>query len=245
MNFVKRIKMKSIIGKYLKKTMDDDVVVDEAQLGKLELNDGEYSGVSDPQLMLDILDAKRKEPSAFVSGWEEMDNTGIIPDENVENDPGKKLLAAAEKGDADEVVNLLKCDRSLVHVRDRDFYTPLHRAAYNNHVSVIKVLLSNGADISAQTEDGWQPLHCAARWGNLESVKILLHMGKADINARSNSGLTPLHIAASEQPSLFTAEYLLSQPDIDPSIRSKTGETAMDIARRTSDLMLQLFENAA
>ncbi|KRY88042.1 2-oxoisovalerate dehydrogenase subunit alpha, mitochondrial [Trichinella pseudospiralis] len=213
--------------------MDDDVVVDEAQLGKLELNDGEYSGVSDPQLMLDILDAKRKEPSAFVSGWEEMDNTGIIPDENVENDPGKKLLAAAEKGDADEVVNLLKCDRSLVHVRDRDFYTPLHRAAYNNHVSVIKVLLSNGADISAQTEDGWQPLHCAARWGNLESVKILLHMGKADINARSNSGLTPLHIAASEQPSLFTAEYLLSQPDIDPSIRSKTGETAMDIARRT------------
>ncbi|KRY00230.1 2-oxoisovalerate dehydrogenase subunit alpha, mitochondrial [Trichinella pseudospiralis] len=169
MNFVKRIKMKSIIGKYLKKTMDDDVVVDEAQLGKLELNDGEYSGVSDPQLMLDILDAKRKEPSAFVSGWEEMDNTGIIPDENVENDPGKKLLAAAEKGDADEVVNLLKCDRSLVHVRDRDFYTPLHRAAYNNHVSVIKVLLSNGADISAQTEDGWQPLHCAARWGNLES----------------------------------------------------------------------------
>ncbi|XP_003376325.1 2-oxoisovalerate dehydrogenase complex, E1 component, alpha subunit [Trichinella spiralis] len=213
--------------------MDDDVVVDEAQLGKLELNDGEYSGVSDPQLMLDILDAKQKEPSAFVSGWEEMDNTGIIPDENVENDPGKKLLAAAEKGDADEVVNLLKCDRSLVHVRDRDFYTPLHRAAYNNHVSVIKVLLANGADISAQTEDGWQPLHCAARWGNLESVKILLHMGKADINARSNSGLTPLHIAASEQPSLFTAEYLLSQPEIDPSIRSKTGETAMDIARRT------------
>ncbi|KRX39496.1 2-oxoisovalerate dehydrogenase subunit alpha, mitochondrial [Trichinella murrelli] len=213
--------------------MDDDVVVDEAQLGKLELNDGEYSGVSDPQLMLDILDAKQKEPSAFVSGWEEMDNTGIIPDENVENDPGKKLLVAAEKGDADEVVNLLKCDRSLVHVRDRDFYTPLHRAAYNNHVSVIKVLLANGADISAQTEDGWQPLHCAARWGNLESVKILLHMGKADINARSNSGLTPLHIAASEQPSLFTAEYLLSQPEIDPSIRSKTGETAMDIARRT------------
>ncbi|KRY77695.1 2-oxoisovalerate dehydrogenase subunit alpha, mitochondrial [Trichinella pseudospiralis] len=169
--------------------MDDDVVVDEAQLGKLELNDGEYSGVSDPQLMLDILDAKRKEPSAFVSGWEEMDNTGIIPDENVESSYKKKLLAAAEKGDADEVVNLLKCDRSLVHVRDRDFYTPLHRAAYNNHVSVIKVLLSNGADISAQTEDGWQPLHCAARWGNLESVKILLHMGKADINARSNSDM--------------------------------------------------------
>ena len=42
---------------------------------------------------------------------------------------------------------------------DEDLYTPLHRAAYNGHVNVMKVLLKHGADPNAPTLDGWTPLH--------------------------------------------------------------------------------------
>ncbi|CDW58033.1 Ank 2 domain containing protein [Trichuris trichiura] len=203
--------------------------------------DDEMPNTVDPQLMLDILNEKRNNPSAFVSGWIEDDETGIVPDEDVEEHLDRKLLKACEDGDIAVVEELLSKDSSLVNARDRDQYTPLHRASYGNHVAVIKLLLQYGADVSAKTEEGWHPLHCAARWGNVDAVKILLHMGKADLNAGTNGNLTPLHLAASEPVSLYVAEYLLCQKGIDPSIKSHANETALDVARRTSQPMYDLF----
>lgn len=60
------------------------------------------------------------------------------------------------------------------------------------------MLLDNGADHKACTLEGWQPLHCAARWGNYEIAHALIAAG-ADINATSNGGMTPLHLAANEK----------------------------------------------
>uniref|UniRef100_A0A5S6QSM6 ANK_REP_REGION domain-containing protein n=1 Tax=Trichuris muris TaxID=70415 RepID=A0A5S6QSM6_TRIMR len=217
------------------------VLEDEKDLDTSVSQEEDGPSSVDPQLMLDILNEKRNNPSAFVSGWIEDDETGIVPDEDVEVHLDKKLLKACEEGDIPTVENLLSQNPSLVNARDRDQYTPLHRASYGNHVGVIKLLLQNGADVSAKTDDGWHPLHCAARWGNLDAVKILLHMGKADLNARTNGGLTPLHLAASEPVSLFVAEYLLCQRDIDPYTKSSANETALDVAKRTSQHMYDLF----
>ena len=36
-----------------------------------------------------------------------------------------------------------------------------------------RVLLKAGADIGAQDNDGWTPLHAAAHWGQTESCEIL------------------------------------------------------------------------
>lgn len=85
-------------------------------------------------------------------------------DQELTADP-EVLLTSSEKGIVDRVVWILDEDPSLVNCRDTDGYSPLHRASYNGHENVVRVLLQRGADVQARTEDGWQPLHCACRWG--------------------------------------------------------------------------------
>lgn len=95
------------------------------------------------------------------------------------------------------------------------------------------MLLSRGADIQAQTIDGWQPLHSAARWNQAEVVSLLLHNG-AGINSQTRGGQTALHLAASEPDSRETLETLLTNCYIDVNIQNATGEIPSDICRRTS-----------
>jgi len=51
----------------------------------------------------------------------------------------------------------------------------------------VQFLLRHGANISAETEDGWQPLHSACKWNNARCVVKLLEHG-ADPNAASKGG---------------------------------------------------------
>jgi ankyrin repeat protein len=57
----------------------------------------------------------------------------------VTENPGKKILWAAENNLQDVVLELLAMDATLVNARDNDGYTPLHRASYNGHTDMVKV----------------------------------------------------------------------------------------------------------
>ena len=144
------------------------------------------------------------------------------------------ILKAAEKGIVSVVDKCLRLRPDCVRAVDSDCYTPLHRSSYNNHIQVMRHLLKYGADVSARTSDGWTPLHCAAKWGHIEAVDLLLNCG-ADINAVSNGGNTALHLAANynKRPLL---ELLLYNEDIDVDIKNQSGETAYQIAKRSSPL---------
>ena len=57
-------------------------------------------------------------------------------------------------------------------------------------------LITKGALINAKPfEEGWTPLHYAAREGQAQVVEVLIARG-AEIDARDNQGMTPLHWAA-------------------------------------------------
>jgi ankyrin repeat domain-containing protein 49 len=140
------------------------------------------------------------------------------------------LLDAAENGSTDAVAALCAAQPSLVHVHDSDGYTPLHRAAYNDHADCCAALLAAGAAVDARTLDAWTPLHSAARWDAASAMHVLLAAG-ADANARSCSGLTPLHIAAAHAAER-ASRVLLADPRVDRSVRDLHGDTARDIARR-------------
>jgi len=102
------------------------------------------------------------------------------------------------------------------------------------------LLLDNGADIHAKTNDGWCPLHSASRWNQAEALSLLLQCG-ANINAPTNSGQTALHIVSSDKESRQCLEILLFDSAIDISLKNSIGETAYDICQRTSENCL-LFE---
>ncbi|KAG0618646.1 hypothetical protein M758_4G081200 [Ceratodon purpureus] len=76
--------------------------------------------------------------------------------------------------------------------------TPLHKAAANNHVEILKFLLEwqgeEKAELEAKNMYGETPLHLAAKNGSTEAVKLLLKYN-AFKEAKANNGMTPLHLA--------------------------------------------------
>lgn len=142
------------------------------------------------------------------------------------------FLKAAEKGNTEICTQLQTVHGSkLLEYRDEDGYTAIHRAAYNGHVEVTEQLIQWGVNVTALTNDKWQPLHCASKWDQVEVASLLLQNG-ADVNAQTQGGQTPLHLVSSNREARQTMELLLTHPHIDPSIKNSVGETAYDIAVR-------------
>ncbi|XP_075971213.1 ankyrin repeat domain-containing protein 49-like [Anticarsia gemmatalis] len=130
----------------------------------------------------------------FVSGWDDADqDVDTIKDPKA--NPIDHVLWAAENGELDTLKELLLKQPGLVHAQDSDGYTPLHRAAYSNHVEVISYLVSVGANVNTKTQLGWTPLHSACNWNNYAAAARILAAG-ADPAAVSDGEQTPLHLAA-------------------------------------------------
>ena len=78
-----------------------------------------------------------------------------------------------------------------IQVKNDDGDMPLHLAAANGHVDVLKTLLQLSADIQAKAADGSTPLHMAAACSHVETLKTLLQLG-AHMGVRAVNGETPL-----------------------------------------------------
>nr|XP_054753891.1 ankyrin-1-like [Lytechinus pictus] len=70
---------------------------------------------------------------------------------------------------------------------------PLHGAAAEGHIEVMKYLIQKGSDVNRDDEDGWTPFSAAVKNGHLEAVKHLLRKGAVQ---KRYDGMTPLYIAA-------------------------------------------------
>ena len=101
----------------------------------------------------------------------------------------REILWAATEGKNDIVEELLIKDQTLVNCKDRDGYTPLHKACYNDNYELAQLLLKYKADPDARTEYQWTTLHSACKWNNSKLVALLLQHG-ANINALSEGGKT-------------------------------------------------------
>ncbi len=87
--------------------------------------------------------------------------------------------------------------------------TPFFRAAFNNDLAVMRLLLAHGADPKLKTDSGTSPLMAAAGVNfvrgqtfvpdgyaaQLEAVKMLVELG-SDVNEVNEMGLAPVHGAA-------------------------------------------------
>ena len=101
---------------------------------------------------------------------------------------------AARMGSGAEVARILKENPAMRDARTGLGSTPLHLAATNSDVTVVKALLAAGANVNAKDMDGNTPLHMAAYTNRVENAKVLLEAG-ADVNAVSTGGRTPMAMA--------------------------------------------------
>ena len=101
------------------------------------------------------------------------------------------LMLAALKGQFDLAAQMVKKGADV----NKPGWTPLHYAASNGHVSVIKLLLENHAYIDAESPNGTTPLMMASMYGSPEAVTLLLDEG-ADLSLKNQQGMTALDFAA-------------------------------------------------
>ena len=144
----------------------------------------------------------------------------------------------------------LMCKMSLT-CDYRNGATPLHLAAYNGHLSTVKHILESeyGIDADVETTNGSTPLQLAVlNSGNLTIVKYLIkkhkcnpfhrnrdvvHFGNKSKfntdNPANTQGRSTIHLAASTGCHRIV-EYLVSECDVDPNMRSCYAETALHVA---------------
>ena len=105
------------------------------------------------------------------------------------------LWSAAIENDIEKVNKLLDSGHDP-DIKDNSGYTALHYAARAGHTSILKTLLSRGANPNSQTTSGHTTaLHRAAYMGHLETMELLLKYG-ASAELTDSDGKSALHKCA-------------------------------------------------
>lgn len=114
---------------------------------------------------------------------------------HTKNIQGYAPLHFAAKQHHEDVVKYLIKKKAEIDIRAEYGFTPLMLAAQQTGgISVIKLLIANGADVNAKSKSGQTSLHHASinATENSNIIQLLVKFG-ADINAKDNNDVTPLH----------------------------------------------------
>jgi len=97
---------------------------------------------------------------------------------------GDRLGTAAERGDTQQVIKLLKKGVDPNFQNAASGVTPLGVACERGHVGAVRALLDAKASTEIATAEGYRPLHIASQFGKRDVVELLCRRGKADVHAR-------------------------------------------------------------
>lgn len=97
---------------------------------------------------------------------------------------GDRLGTAAERGDTQQVVKLLKKGVDPNYQNGASGVTPLGVACERGHAPVVRALLLAGASPEISTREGYRPIHIASQFGRRDCIALLVNPGNADVNAR-------------------------------------------------------------
>lgn len=163
-------------------------------------------------------------------------------DANVQDEQGYTALMMAAREGSPEVAGLLLKHGARVYLKNRFGETAVMLAAFNGHNAVIELLLAQGATLGANSK-GWNPLLYAAFSGHAPTVRLLLAYGMP-VDSQTDAGLTALMLAA-KQGCLECISMLLRM-GADPGLRSRQGESALDMALSVGNTDIgELLEQAA
>ncbi|CAI9590316.1 unnamed protein product, partial [Staurois parvus] len=106
-----------------------------------------------------------------------------------------RLLQAVDHGETDKVSALLGKKGVVATKLDSEGKTAFHLAATKGSADCLKVMLTHGADVSAQDLSGHTALHLSVKHNHIECVKRLLQ-SKCPTECTDNGGRTCVHYAA-------------------------------------------------
>eukprot|EP00192_Tetraselmis_astigmatica_P018263 CAMPEP_0117653214 /NCGR_PEP_ID=MMETSP0804-20121206/3066_1 /TAXON_ID=1074897 /ORGANISM="Tetraselmis astigmatica, Strain CCMP880" /LENGTH=260 /DNA_ID=CAMNT_0005459363 /DNA_START=96 /DNA_END=879 /DNA_ORIENTATION=+ len=151
------------------------------------------------------------------------------------------VFEAAEKGDSEQLSELLSRLDVSPNTQNEDGDSALHLACLYGKTECVRLLLASQADATATDEDNGTPLHDAAAGGYMEIVSLLLAAGAAScVNHQDNDGETPLHMASRAESVEVVAALL--EHGADPAIENNAGRKPEDEARGCPDIQQALQE---
>mmetsp|Transcript_19877 Transcript_19877/g.64680 ORF Transcript_19877/g.64680 Transcript_19877/m.64680 type:complete len:1695 (-) Transcript_19877:99-5183(-) len=146
--------------------------------------------------------------------------------------PQDPLHRAAEGGEVEEAVHLIKVDKFDVDGRDgKDFpTTPMHLAAQFGHAEVMAVLLDHGANPRLLSKEGETAMGLAVRYGFQRCVEFLAE-AKLDVTLANSRGETPFHTAAyyGQYKAMRSMMPYLLEPTV-VLLKDKVGNTPLHFA---------------
>ncbi|KAF4092108.1 hypothetical protein AMELA_G00017230 [Ameiurus melas] len=137
----------------------------------------------------------------------------------------ERLLVAAHKGQADNVVQLINKGAKVAVTKYGR--TPLHLAAYKNHIEVVRILLRAGCELDIQDDGDQTALHRAAVVGNSDVITALVQEGCA-LDRQDKDGNTALHEVAWH--GFSQSVKLLVKAGANIHAKNKAGNTALHLA---------------
>jgi ankyrin repeat protein len=151
-------------------------------------------------------------------------SNSILPSLNTKGlDDWTALHLAANEGNL-SVCEVLIFEGEMTDLEARTSLsrTPLHLASMRGHQAVVKLLISEGADIDAVDTYLNTPIHYSSQFGHVECTKRLLKHG-ASFRMRNNLGQTAWDCAGSmEVYELFFSYYSTSGTVLLKSSYSRT-----------------------
>eukprot|EP00698_Gefionella_okellyi_P011329 TRINITY_DN297_c1_g1_i2.p1 TRINITY_DN297_c1_g1~~TRINITY_DN297_c1_g1_i2.p1 ORF type:complete len:644 (-),score=172.20 TRINITY_DN297_c1_g1_i2:22-1953(-) len=139
--------------------------------------------------------------------------------------PTEQLFAACKSCNLDQVRSLLSTTTTtatadnLIQQRDEVGRTPLHYGAIAvttgggsaEGVDMITPLLMAGADVNAQDDKGWTPLHFAAAHGLVSNCQLLFDFN-ADPSLLTSDGRTPYTVTSTKAVQALFRQWRQQRP---------------------------------
>jgi uncharacterized protein len=144
------------------------------------------------------------------------------------------FFEACAAGLSNDVGRLLREQPGNLRQRSHDGWTGLHLAVFFGHRELAALLLDQGADALAvsENEEGALPIRSAAAGDHAGVVRLLIERG-CPADARSGAGdYTALHVAAGAGN--LELVRLLLEAGADAQLTNGDGENAYDLARKGS-----------
>ena len=140
------------------------------------------------------------------------------------------FFSLVQTGDASAVEAALITNPALATGTDKYGFQPIHVLDYIDFEEKLALLMSYGADINSQNDDGIGLLHILI---DAEFLPLVL-LANADLELKDKLGRTPVMVHFTEPEGLSMVAALLGA-GADPNATDSIGQSVLDYARLWND----------